>query len=175
MVMLFLSFISKCCVIFVGAWPVLTIKRGSGRACVPASAPQEGASIVSGAGEGSNKMFAHGSTSFSGENAAARTFGRAHRRRPYHSKHTSPFRKGENKSFNACGASANVKTKNLVLAELPQMIKQKIWRLRSFRKWQNKKFGACGASANDKTKNLMLAELPQMTKQKIWCLRSFRK
>ena len=48
--------------------------------------------------------------------------------------HTSPFRKGENKSFNACGASANSKTKNLVLAELPQMTKQKIWCLRSFRK-----------------------------------------
>ena len=48
--------------------------------------------------------------------------------------HTSPFCKGENKSFNACGASANGKTKNLMLAELPQMAKQKIWRLRSFRK-----------------------------------------
>ena len=63
--------------------------------------------------------------------------------------------------------SANDKIKNLVLAELPQMIKQKIWCLRSFRKGQNKKFGACGASANDKTKNLVLAELPQMAKQKI--------
>ena len=28
--------------------------------------------------------------------------------------------------WNACGASANDKTKNLVLAELPQMAKQKI-------------------------------------------------
>ena len=62
-----------------------------------------------------------------------------------------------------------------MLAELPQMAKQKNWRLRSFRKRQNKKFSACGASANSKTKNLALAELPQMTKQKIWCLRSFRK
>ena len=35
-----------------------------------------------------------------------------------------------------------------MLAELPQMVKQKIWRLRSFRKWQNKEFGACGASAS---------------------------
>ena len=92
------------------------VKRGSGRACVPASAPRKGASIVSGAGEGSNKMFAHGSTSFSGENAAARTFGRAHRRRPYHSKHTSPFRKGENKSFNACIAYANGKMQKRMLA-----------------------------------------------------------
>ena len=40
--------------------------------------------------------------------------------------HLSPFSKGENKSFNACGASANGKTENLVLAELPQMAKQKI-------------------------------------------------
>ena len=62
-----------------------------------------------------------------------------------------------------------------MLAELPQMVKQKIWRLRSFRKWQNKEFSACGASANDKTKILALAELPQMAKQRIWCLRSFRK
>ena len=71
--------------------------------------------------------------------------------------------------------SAKVKIKVLTLAELPQMIKQKNWRLRSFRKWQNKKIGACGASANGKTKKLVLAELPQMTKQKIWRLRSFRK
>ena len=62
-----------------------------------------------------------------------------------------------------------------MLAELPQMAKQRIWCLRNFRKWQNKKFGACGASANGKTENLMLAELPQMAKQEIWCLRSFRK
>ena len=48
--------------------------------------------------------------------------------------HTSPFCKGENKKFGACGASAKVKTENLVLAELPQIAKQKIWRLRSFRK-----------------------------------------
>jgi len=50
--------------------------------------------------------------------------------------------------------------------DLPQMAKQKNWRLRSFRKWQNKKISACGASANVKTKNLMLAELPQTIKQK---------
>ncbi|WP_028899104.1 hypothetical protein [Prevotella sp. HJM029] len=68
---------------------------------------------------------------------------------------------------NACGASANDKTKILMLAELPQMVKQKIWRLRSFRKWQNKEFSACGASANGKTTNSVLAELPQMVKQKI--------
>ena|GEM_PF-1908048 len=61
-----------------------------------------------------------------------------------------------------------------MLAELPQMTKQKKWRLRSFRKWQNRKNGACGASANSKTKNLALAELPQIAKQKIWRLRSFR-
>ena len=69
--------------------------------------------------------------------------------------------------FDACGASANGKTRNLVLAELPQMAKQKIWRLRSFRKWRNRKFGACGASANGKTRNLVLAELPQRSKQEI--------
>ena len=54
---------------------------------------------------------------------------------------------------NACGASANDKTKISVLAELP--------------KRQNKKFSACGASANGKTKKLALAELPQTSKQKI--------
>ena len=62
--------------------------------------------------------------------------------------HLSPFSKGENKSFNACIAYANGKTENLVLAELPQMVKQGIWCLRSFRKWKNRKFDACGASAS---------------------------
>jgi len=71
------------------------------------------------------------------------------------------FRKWQNKEFGACGASANDKTKKLVLAELPQMAKQEIWCLRSFRKWQNKEFGACGTSANGKTENSALAELPQ--------------
>ena len=65
--------------------------------------------------------------------------------------HLSTFQ-GDKINFpNACGASANGKTKNLMLAELPQMAKQKNWRLRSFRKWQNKKFSACGAYANAKT------------------------
>ena len=85
------------------------------------------------------------------------------------------FRKWQNRKFDACGASANGETENLMLAELPQIVKQKIWCLRSFRKGQNRKFGACGASANGETMNLMLAELPQMAKQKVWCLRSFRK
>ena len=49
------------------------------------------------------------------------------------------FRKWQNKKFDACGASANGKTKNLALAELPQMTKQKIWCLRSFRKRSEKK------------------------------------
>ena len=89
--------------------------------------------------------------------------------------HLSPFRKWQNKEFGACGASANGKTRNSALAELPQMVKQEIRRLRSFRKWRNRKFEACGASANGKTENLVLAELPQMAKQKNWCLRSFRK
>ena len=62
-----------------------------------------------------------------------------------------------------------------MLAELPQMAKQKNWRLRSFRKRQNKKFNACGASANVKTKNLALAELPQTIKQKFWRLHSLCK
>ena len=142
--------------------------------CRPAR-PARAHPSLGGADEGGKTMFADVSTSFWYGNAATRTFGRAHRRRPYHSKHTSPFRKGENKSFNACGASANGKTKKLALAELPQMTKQKNWCLRSFRKWQNAKNDACGASANGKTKILALAELPQMTKQKFWCLRSFRK
>ena len=85
------------------------------------------------------------------------------------------FRKWQNRKFEACGASANGKTKNLRLAELPQMAKQEIWCLRSFRNGENRKFGACGASANGETESLVLAELPQMAKQKVWCLRSFRK
>ena len=76
----------------------VVVKRGRGGACVPASAPRKGASIVSGAKRiGGNRLFAHGSASFAGGNmlfargivpfwygnAAARTFGRAHRHRPY--------------------------------------------------------------------------------------------
>ncbi|WP_315321965.1 hypothetical protein, partial [Segatella oulorum] len=57
----------------------------------------------------------------------------------------STFRENKINFRNACGASTNNKTKILALAELPQMAKQKNWRLRSFRKWQNKKIGACGA------------------------------
>ena len=67
--------------------------------CRPAR-PAKGASIVSGAKRiGGNMLFAHGSASFAGGNmlfargivpfwygnAAARTFGRAYRHRPYHS------------------------------------------------------------------------------------------
>ena len=79
----------------------------------------------------------------------------------------STFREDKINFRNACGASANSKTKNLMLAELPQMAKQKNWCLRSFRKWQNKKNSACIAYANGKTKKLALAELPQTIKQKI--------
>ena len=46
----------------------------------------------------------------------------------------SAFRKDKINFRNACGASANDKTKKLVLAELPQMVKQIFWRLRKFRK-----------------------------------------
>ena len=51
---------------------------------------------------GENETFADGNTSFSDGNAATRTFGRAHRLRPYHS--------------NICRHSAKMKTKILVLA-----------------------------------------------------------
>ena len=98
----------------------MAVKRGSGRACVPASAPHEGASIVSGAGEGSNKMFAHGSTSFSGENAAARTFGRAHRHRPYHSKHVQASCEPETKRFFARRNAASTKPFGNAFAETLQ-------------------------------------------------------
>ena len=35
------------------------------------------------------------------------------------------FRKWQNKNFSACGASANDKTKNLVLAEAPQAFRKR--------------------------------------------------
>ena len=65
--------------------------------------------------------------------------------------HLSTFQEDKINFPNACGASANGKTKKLALVELPQMAKQKNWRLRSFRKWQNKKISACIAYANGKT------------------------
>ena len=72
-----------------------------------------------------NAMFADGNISFWYGNAAARTFGRAHRHRPYHSKRTSPFRKGENKSFNACSNAASAKMQKTMLAVTLQAIKRK--------------------------------------------------
>jgi len=132
------------------------VEMGRGGACVPARVAPQGRIHRS-----SPCTMRDTQTYFWYGNAAARTFGRAHRLRPYHS--------------NICRRSAKVKIKVLMLAELPQMAKQKNWCLRSFRKWQNKEFDACGASANGETRNLMLAELPQIAKQEIWCLRSFRK
>ena len=58
-----------------------------------------------------NATFADGSTSFSDGNAATRTFGRAHRRRPYHS--------------NICRHSAKMKIKILMLAVTLQTPKRK--------------------------------------------------
>ena len=58
-----------------------------------------------------NATFADGSTSFSDGNAVARTFGRAHRHRPYHS--------------TARRRSTKVKTKILMLAVTLQTIKRK--------------------------------------------------
>ena len=93
--------------------------------CPPVS-PHEGASIVSGAKRiGGNMAFAHGnasfadgnatfvdgSTSFSDGNAAVRTFGRAHRHRPYH--------------LTARRHSAKLKTKILMLAVTLQAQKRK--------------------------------------------------
>ena len=100
----------------VGTWPkwpssvVVAVP-----VCRPAR-PARAHPSLGGADEGGKTMFADGSASFSDGNAAARAFGRAHRHRPYHSKRTSPFRKGENKSFNACIAYANGKTQKMVLA-----------------------------------------------------------
>ena len=102
-------------------------------------------------------------------NAAARTFGRARRHRPYHSKHTSPFYKDENKNFNARSRTARLKTKNLALAVELQGSKQKIWCSQSNCTAQNKKFGARSSTARLKTKNLVLAVTLQAIKRKKQC------
>ena len=61
-----------------------------------------------------------------------------------------------------------------MLAEVPQIKKRTLWRLRKSRKSKRERFGACGSSANQKKNVLALAEVPQIKKRTLWRLRKFR-
>ena len=74
-----------------------------------------------------------------------------------------------------CGSSANRKKSVLAFAEVPQIKKRTLWRLRDSRKSKKERFGACGSSANQKKNVLALAEVPQIKKRTLWRLRKFRK
>ena len=63
----------------------------------------------------------------------------------------------------------------LALAEVPQIKKRTLWRLRKFRKSKRERFGACGSSANQKENVLAFAGLPQIKKRTLWRLRDSRK
>ena len=57
-------------------------------------------------------------------------------------------RDGQSVFGNACGSSANQKENVLALAEVPQIKKRTLWRLRDSRKSKKERFGACGSSAS---------------------------
>ena len=84
-------------------------------------------------------------------------------------------RHGQSVFGNACGSSANRKENVLALAEVPQIKKRTLWRLRDSRKSKKERFGPCGSSANQKKNVLALAEVPQIEKRAFWHLRKFRK
>ena len=72
------------------------------------------------------------------------------------------------------GGHAMAKAFLEMLAEVPQIKKRTLWRLRKFRKSKRERFGACGSSANQKKNVLALAEVPQIKKRTLWRLRNFR-
>ena len=84
-------------------------------------------------------------------------------------------RDGQSVFGNACGTPANQKENVLALAEVPQIKKRTLWRLRDSRKSKRERFGACGSSANQKENALAFAEVPQIKKRTFWRLRKFRK
>ena len=59
------------------------------------------------------------------------------------------------------GGHAMAKAFLEMLAEVPQIKKRTLWRLRKFRKSKRERFGACGSSANQKKNVLALAEVPR--------------
>ena len=73
------------------------------------------------------------------------------------------------------GGHAMAKAFLEMLAEVPQIEKRTLWRLRKFRKSKRERFGVCGTPANQKENVLALAEVPQIKKRTFWRLRKFRK
>ena len=55
-------------------------------------------------------------------------------------------------------------------AEVPQIKKRTLWRLRDSRKSKKERFGACGSSANQKKNVLAFAEVPQAFPKALWPL-----
>ena len=79
-------------------------------------------------------------------------------------------RDGQSVFGNACGSSANRKENVLAFAEVPQIKKRTLWRLRDSRKSKKERFGACGSSANQKENALAFAEVPQAFPKALWPL-----
>ena len=73
------------------------------------------------------------------------------------------------------GGHAMAKVFLEMLAEVPQIKKRTLWRLRDSRKSKKERFGACGSSANQKENALAFAGLPQIKKRTLWRLRDSRK
>ena len=73
------------------------------------------------------------------------------------------------------GGHAMAKVFLETLAEVLQIKKRTLWRLRDSRKSKRERFGACGSSANQKENALAFAEVPQIKKRTLWRLRDSRK
>ena len=85
------------------------------------------------------------------------------------------FRKHCTKLLFACGTSANITQKRILLAELPQILCKNVSHLRNFRKDYTKLHPICGRTANIKQKRFLFAEVPQILHKNASCLRNFRK
>ena len=69
-------------------------------------------------------------------------------------------RKGQNEEFDACGSPAKAKTKNLMLAGVPQVPRRCGWRLRESRKSHGDAVGVCGNPASLTEMRLAFAGVP---------------
>ena len=85
------------------------------------------------------------------------------------------FRKYCTKMHLACGTSANIAQKRILLAELPQILCKNVSYLRNFRKDYTKLHPICRRTANIKQKRFLFAEVPQILHKNASCLRNFRK
>ena len=85
------------------------------------------------------------------------------------------FRKYCTKAHLACGTSANIAQKHILLAEHPQILRKSSFCLRNFRKYCAKTYLTCGTSARIIQNCILFAGEPQILNKNVSYLRKFRK